>query len=275
MRAQLERIATSPESSVNGVNLIADAFPAPWHFHPQFELTFIRRGEGMRHVGDHLAPFSAGDLALLGPNLPHMWKSYGKCAGSAHAYVLQWPVELIPAGGEFVAIHRLLEQACRGLVYAGDESVRIGAQMRQLLTRNGLNRFVGLVALLDELSRHTWQPLTEGNYLYDRAQDSHSRLNRALAFVQENYASPIRLGQLAQVTGFSEQQFSRFFQRTMNRSFSNYLMEYRLLRAADTLLSTELPVARIAQQNGFPSLPLFHRKFKQKFHCTPLQYRRK
>jgi len=50
------------------------AFDAPYHFHPEYELTCILKGTGKRYAGSHMADFSAGDLVFLGPNLPHCWK---------------------------------------------------------------------------------------------------------------------------------------------------------------------------------------------------------
>ena len=50
------------------------AFDGPYHFHPEYELTYITKGAGKRYVGSHMEDFSAGDLVLLGPNLPHCWK---------------------------------------------------------------------------------------------------------------------------------------------------------------------------------------------------------
>ena len=49
-------------------------FKAPFHFHPEYELTLITAGSGKRYIGSHMAGFAPGDLVLLGPNLPHCWK---------------------------------------------------------------------------------------------------------------------------------------------------------------------------------------------------------
>jgi len=50
------------------------AFDAPYHFHPEYELTCILQGTGKRYIGSHMEDFATGDLVLLGPNLPHCWK---------------------------------------------------------------------------------------------------------------------------------------------------------------------------------------------------------
>lgn len=46
-----------------------------WHFHHAFELNLVVKGAGMRFIGDHLGHYSAGDLVLMGAELPHTWCS--------------------------------------------------------------------------------------------------------------------------------------------------------------------------------------------------------
>ena len=50
-------------------------FTYPWHFHPEFEILYVIDGFGTSYVADNIKSFQSGDLALLGSNLPHFWKS--------------------------------------------------------------------------------------------------------------------------------------------------------------------------------------------------------
>jgi hypothetical protein len=53
------------------------AFAGPWHFHPEYELTYIVSGSDNR-IGDSIAPSGPGDLVLIGADLPHVWRSAAK-----------------------------------------------------------------------------------------------------------------------------------------------------------------------------------------------------
>src|ERR1700755_1842658 len=48
-------------------------FPAPWHYHPEYELVLVTKSTGRRMVGDHIGYFQEGDLVFMGPRLPHVW----------------------------------------------------------------------------------------------------------------------------------------------------------------------------------------------------------
>lgn len=275
MRAYLERITPQHDSSIQGTLVSADCFPAPWHFHPEFELTFIRGGWGARYVGDKLEPFGPGDLVLVGPNLPHRWESRAHKGALAEATVLQWPADLIPSGLELVAIQKMLSDARRGLVFETENTQPIAKKMRLLLVDRGLNRFLRLVELLGALSELPCRSISDDHYEYDRGEESHSRLNMTLGFVREQFGGKVTLAQVAELTGLSSQQFARFFLRVMNRPFFEYLNEYRIHIACQRLTQTTAPVAQIAAECGFPSMPFFHKQFK-KFHpLTPLQYRKR
>ena len=48
-----------------------------WHFHPEFELTFIEAPHGTRRVGNHVGQFEGNDLVFIGSNIPHLNFDYG------------------------------------------------------------------------------------------------------------------------------------------------------------------------------------------------------
>ncbi len=43
-------------------------------FHEEIELIYFHKGSGTQFIGDHIQHFKAGDIVLVGSNLPHYWK---------------------------------------------------------------------------------------------------------------------------------------------------------------------------------------------------------
>lgn len=48
-----------------------------------------------------------------------------------------------------------------------------------------------------------------------------------LKYVENNYADKISIADIADVAGFSESHFMRYFKETMGTSFVDYLKDYR------------------------------------------------
>src|SRR5690348_16086358 len=115
MKAMRERVFDGRGSSIVAFAFSNQTGHVPYHFHPEFELTLITEGHGQRLVGDNLSHFEAGDMVLMGANLPHTY------IPSAAAVVLQFPEDC--GGGvlreaEECREHRaLLARAERGIVF--------------------------------------------------------------------------------------------------------------------------------------------------------------
>src|SRR5437764_14959065 len=96
MRPKREHIQTGAERSILARRTSGPGWPFNWHFHPEHELTLILRGSGQRFVGDDIADFRAGDLVLLGSNLPHTWCSRQPVRNPPHdAIVVQFMADFL------------------------------------------------------------------------------------------------------------------------------------------------------------------------------------
>ena len=61
MIAHFEKItAGSREGSFHCHSIDVPSFTAPWHFHPEWELTLIVESRGQRFIGDSIAAFDPG-----------------------------------------------------------------------------------------------------------------------------------------------------------------------------------------------------------------------
>ena len=124
-------------SSAFSLNEIAlPYFDAPFHFHPEIELTYILEGNGRRFVGNDVASFQAGDLVLIGANLPHFWYSNRDYKKESKAIVVQFDVDFLGAhtfdNYSFQHIRDLLKEAQRGVLITRKTNGIIGERLKNL-----------------------------------------------------------------------------------------------------------------------------------------------
>jgi hypothetical protein len=102
MKASFERINFEGKNSFLIKSFEMPAFDAPFHFHPEMELTYIKKGEGQRYVGAGVSDFEEEDMVLLGSNLPHCWISKPLSKGQmVEATVIQFKEDFL--GRQFLA----------------------------------------------------------------------------------------------------------------------------------------------------------------------------
>lgn len=259
----------------------ADArFDAHWHYHPEFELTYIVDSQGSRLVGDHMARYRAGDLVFLGANLPHTWASEGPARARRHrAIVVQFRAEVIPSSlrdlSEFQAIAGLLARAHRGLHFSAGATPAIARALRRLLSLRGLPAWLALLRILARLAAAPARPLASLRFTPDLPLTQQARLQRALAYVDAHFDSDLALGSVARAAGVSPATLARLFRRMLGRSVVAYVTELRIGRVCRQLMDTERGVAEIAYACGFDNLANFNRRFRTLKGTTPTAFRRR
>ena len=99
------------------------------------------------------------------------------------------------------------------------------------------------------------------------------KLKTVLKFIRENFAKNVSLEDMAAVAGFSEKYFCKFFKDMTGTTPINYLMTYRVERAARKLLGSDLSITQIAFDCGFNDLSYFIKTFKNFKNVSPKEYR--
>jgi mannose-6-phosphate isomerase-like protein (cupin superfamily) len=74
MKPLFQKVPVKLESSFSVRHDVRPNFGGIWHYHPELELHYIIRGEGVRFIGDNISNFSHGEIVLVGENLPHTWR---------------------------------------------------------------------------------------------------------------------------------------------------------------------------------------------------------
>jgi transcriptional regulator GlxA family with amidase domain len=101
-----------------------------------------------------------------------------------------------------------------------------------------------------------------------------TRLGRVLDILHSHYVEQTGSAEIAEQTGMSERTLRRFFKRHTGSSIQDYLMGLRLGRAVSLLLSSDLPIYRVAEESGFQNLSHFNRQFDRHRGMSPSRFRR-
>lgn len=98
---------------------------------------------------------------------------------------------------------------------------------------------------------------------------------RAKEYIDRNYADPdLSVRMLAELVDLSPSYLGKVFSAVTTYSFTDYVNNVRVAKAAELLVSTDLPVAAVSQQVGITNTNYFYSLFKKRYGVTPSSYRR-
>jgi AraC-like DNA-binding protein len=279
MRAAFEDIsAKKGNKSFLAYSFTVAAFEFKWHYHPEYELTLIEEGSGKRLVGDSHETFEAGDLVLIGPELPHTWVSSKSSQGQSTATVIQFSEAFIGSflqHSEFHELKNLLNKAKRGLHFPQEGSTSLVERVKALSKQEGVEKITSLLSVLDQLAYLKAQPLASEFYQPVRGEENRQRINTVCQYIQKHSIGSISLREAAGLVHLSESAFCKFFKRATGKTFSDYVNDIRIGHACHLLTESDRPIGTIAHQTGFETLTYFNRIFLKKKGLRPMEFRKR
>jgi len=275
MKAVLEDIKLQQgTSSFYAYQFQVPFFEFKWHYHPEYELTYIVKGNGYRIVGNTYENYTEGDLVLLGPNLPHTWTGKAVESEPFEAIVIQFSKEFITAFlgfDEAYSIKKLLENSARGIAFEATQD--LVQAIKTLIEKEGMDRILQLISALNQLAQSNYTLITPNTFHTIASKKSELRINEVCLFIQNNFNSNITLKQVASQIYLTESNFCKFFKKATGKTFSDYLNEIRINEASRLLLQTDKTISQISFECGFETLSYFNRVFLKKKNQTPSFFR--
>ena len=253
----------------------------PPHWHDEMEIIYIKKGRGIINVDFKEYHVSALTLVFILPGQLHSIEQYEDETMEYENIIFDYSMLLskkkdsvyedflkpLPHGK--ITVPTVFSQVYPYFtdlvspIDACDEICKTKPQGYQLFIKSMLFQFF---FILDNRCRNLTTPKNNRKAI--------DKMKIILKYVENNYANKITISEIADVIGFSESHFMRYFKETMGTSFIEYLKDYRLTMAARLLQSSEDSILNISAEVGFDNLSYFNRSFKARYGITPRQYRK-
>ncbi|NJB84021.1 AraC family transcriptional regulator [Wenyingzhuangia aestuarii] len=255
-----------------------------WHLHQELELIYIIEGTGTCFIGDNVHEFSSGELALIGSNMPHLWRNsedYHKdITLKAEVIILHFNEDFL--GKEFfeknemVLMKNLISKANNGIAFL-DEKVKayVASELERLISLTGFKSIQCMLNILDALSctkdvkEFASNGYTEKVYVKDS-----QRLEKVYQYVLSNLSREIHLDEVAEIAHLGVSPFCRFFKKRMHKTFSQFLNEVRVGYACKLLIENKLSISEVTYSCGYNSQTNFNRQFKKIKGINPKAYQK-
>lgn len=255
----------------------------PWHWHRTVELFYIKSGTLEYSLPGGKWTFPTGSGGMVNSNVLHSTsfrETDGEITQLLHLfdpgflagehgsrmerkYILPLTtapsVEIIPLHPDDPVQAEILEEI-RQAFDLSEQEWGYEFKLREALTRIWLKLF--------ELARPSME---QGGA--DQASDDQIKM--MMVYVHEHYREPISVDQLAQSVHISRRACFRLFQKNLHITPVEYIRSYRLQKACQLLAGTKESITQIAYSCGLGSSSYFGKIFREAYHCTPAQYRKR
>lgn len=277
------KLPKPPQSSFKFKKIELPSLEFNWHCHPEYEIMLMMKSRGKRFIGDNIDYYQEGDLFFIGPNLPHAWYSQVGAMGKnvKHQAILIQFVENFAGLNvhevpELNSVHHLFSNTSKGLQFSGEIRKKVADTMIKMESLDGMGRLISLFNILNILSKSdkkTAKVLSGIEFSGSFYPDEQSRIDRVCTYINKNYQNTLRLDDAAEIVNMSATAFSRFFRKSTGKTFVNYVNELRIGKACKLLIESEYSVAEICYEVGFNNLSNFNRRFHERHHRSPREYR--
>ena len=248
-----------------------------WHFHPEIELVYVNKGQGKRHIGNHLSYFNNSQLLLIGSNLPHngftdRLTSFGK------ETIIQFHPQLF--GDRFMDlpenanIKALLERAQLGINFKPETKRRIGPSIENLMTLDGFSRLIKLLEILNDLAlAEDYELLNSENYAFETKPQDSEKIDIIFKYINSHFQDHITLDEIADQVSMTVPAFCRYFKKATGKTFTKLVNEYRVVHATKLLSESKKSVTDICYECGFNNFSHFNKLFKEFTGKSASKYR--
>lgn len=248
------------------------------HFHNLLEIGFCYYGDGDLVIEDNSYRFGAKMVSCIPANFLHVTRSDTDVV-AFWEYLYINPEEILKGCNKSPQeVSGILEAInSKAFFIRIDENPMLATLVSAIIDEMKhkkeyhLECVRGMVyALLFEISRYNGK-----RQLHTSGRNGTLQLEKAIAYVEENYFNNFKIADLANVCHMSETHFRRIFQEKMNMTPIEYVNFVRIKKACELIDKTDISMEDVAQRVGFITPSTFNRNFRRIIGTSPYQWKKR
>lgn len=268
------------------------------HYHMDFfSLMIVRQGKGLHVIDGVPYGIARGDVYVMRPGAHHSWSQCEDLFVDACYFTTQLlDKEALDALQETPGFTPLFEETAWDGAAGGTRWLHLTPEAYDMVRANLLEiqnewlartrigtlltkfAFVRLLAhlslLYDQERNGAFQPTHSGSD-FRRASEREMTVAAAVRYIEENFAEPISIEQVAASVFMSPVRLREVFGLVMGCSPRDYLRHVRIEQAKRRLSNTGDPITQIGYDVGFSEASYFGRAFREATGMSPREYRNK
>ena len=260
-----------------------------WHWHPEFEVIIVNHGEADFFTDDKKIRLKAGQGILINQNTMHSIQSADPDA-SCNLYSTIFHPSFLFGYGNTVMSGKYLSPILSSPVFRTmllDEQDPVAEKILDAINSViavNMTKKYGYELVTKSYLCQLWVTLLEKvipqnvkTYKNCSLSLDESRVKEAILYIESHYAEHITLDELASSIHISKSECCRCFKRTLELTPIEYLMKYRIFRAASMIQSDDPishSISELAFSVGFNNASYFNKVFKQYLKCTPSEFKK-
>ncbi len=259
-----------------------------WHWHPEIEMIYVLNGKVEAFVDEESFTLTPGQGIFVNQNVLH---AFHRIEGYDAVFfsVVFHPAMIFGYGNAALSVKYI-------------SPITDNPNMKYIILEDSEPNTNGIIEIMTQIRDHylgkkfgyelackahicnLWNALlklprdTSTKIIKSRRiLNDEQRIKEAILYIEEHFAEPITLDDIADSIHISKSECCRCFQRVLRVTPFEYLLKYRIFYATK-LIQRQDPaansVSNLAITVGFGNISYFNKVFKRFLHMTPTEYKK-
>ena len=262
-------------------NLFEDGY-IRWHWHKELQFSYSLYDKVIVFIEDEKTVLSPGEGIMINSNVLHQIKPYNNT--NCMMFSLDFDPSLIGGTEESLIkkkyIAPVIESSNLKFISLKPDIPWQKSVLEHLKTiftlynekpygyELEIKNYLGILWL--NLIREVKEEITTS---VSAVYNDNERVKLAMEYIHKHYEDNILLEHIALAANISKSECCRSFKRILKITPFEYLIEYRISKAAELLLKNKESISKIAFDVGFNGISYFGKMFKKYRNCSPSEYR--